>query len=136
MKITRPNIFETNSSSSHSIVVNGSNSLNTLHVNPETKTITIPRQEFGWGFDIHNDAYSKAAYALQSVEEDQSKFNEVKESILEVTGAENIELIEEGHIDHQSKDTFIDNQRDLTLKEWSKEFIFGNYTLTIDNDNH
>lgn len=137
MKIIRQNTFETNSSSSHSIRINSTNTLNTLRVNPETKEISLHREEFGWGEDRHDDSLTKAAYALQSVEEDENKFDTVKEVILSFTGAENIKLIGDGYIDHQSSNCFVQNQPDeLTFKEWCKEFIFGNYILIISNDNY
>ena len=137
MKTTRLKTFETNSSSSHSIVLNNSKRQDTLYVDPETKTVTIQRHEFGWGYEDYSDAYAKAAYALQDTENDERQLEQVKAAIKEVTGAENVELIGEGYSDHQSYGTFIDAQpANLNLREWARDFIFFNYDLVIDNDNH
>lgn len=137
MKTTRLKTFETNSSSSHSIVLNNSKRQDTLYVDPETKTVTIGRHEFGWGHDEYDGAYAKASYALQDTEGDEFNFEQVKAAIKEVTGAENVELTGEGYIDHQSVGTFLSFQpAHLNTKDWARDFIFFNYDLVIDNDNH
>ena len=62
----RSGIFETNSSSSHSISLakGGDTPLkSTLYINGNNE-IHIMADEFGWGEDIHNDAETKLSYLV------------------------------------------------------------------------
>src|SRR4051812_15125515 len=60
----RRGVFETNSSSCHSIsIASGGEVDDKLYVD-EHGVCEIHPGEFGWGIDIHRDAATKAAYAL------------------------------------------------------------------------
>src|SRR4051794_35085386 len=60
----RRGVFETNSSSCHSIsIASGAEVNDTLYVNEEG-VCDIHPGEFGWGYEQSRDASSKAAYAL------------------------------------------------------------------------
>lgn len=151
MKTTiRHKIFETNSSSSHSLSVAHRGNLNipspdkdgVLHINPKTT-------EFGWGLEFYNDFDTKAAYIMVDIKQRYPHDNVVLEEFLEflkeVTGAKHIDYSEidfeeedEGYmynsyVDHQSAGTGI---RLLEDKEEVKRFLF-NYKseLEISNDN-
>lgn len=78
-EVIRSSAFETNSSSSHSMVIVGGNFVKeTLSVNSHGE-VDIYGGEFGWGVEEHSDAGTKAAYCLsylmmnQDVEKIESK---------------------------------------------------------------
>ena len=74
MKQVRKNIFETNSSSTHSVSISGDS-------NPSTYTCTLDQYvsddgylhikfgEFGWGYDEYTDDYVKLQYLLTMIAE-------------------------------------------------------------------
>lgn len=70
MKQIRKNIFETNSSSTHSVsIANPKLNYDQLidYVNPDDNMIHIQFGEFGWGYDEYEDAYNKLAYLLTMI---------------------------------------------------------------------
>jgi len=63
-QVTRQGAFETNSSSTHSIVIAGSDFVSSkLHSN-DNDEIEAHGGEFGWGYDEFNDAETKLAYCV------------------------------------------------------------------------
>ena len=75
MKQTRHNIFETNSSSTHSVSLTNMNN-NILnfeqlenYVDPADHYIHIKFGEFGWGYNEYIDAYTKLQYLLNMIME-------------------------------------------------------------------
>jgi hypothetical protein len=66
----RIKIFETNSSSTHSIVVNSkdisklNNTLHTLHTSDNKSYVIVECNEFGWGVDQYTDAKMKLSYLV------------------------------------------------------------------------
>ena len=139
----RHGVFETNSSSSHSIVVNDSNSENVLDTiwQDEYGVITLTGGQFGWGYDHYNDALTKANYVAIDTYNDPEKQNMLIEVIKEHTGCK--EVIIDISLDWSSNNTsYIDHQSQglsydyLYSKNELKDFIFdSNYVLIIDNDN-
>lgn len=149
----RAQVFETNSSSTHSIA------LNTL--TPLTKstdyTITkdgafhIPYYEFGWGYEEINEADLKAAYLYIYIQDwvrpkssaDADAYLDLFEKVIFTqTKATSFSFDPPdkwhgaGYIDHQSVES-----RDLDYLFASPEpltnFVFcRNSILTLDNDNH
>lgn len=70
MKNIRLNVFETNSSSSHSFVVNNDCLLSKEEVRKELYTedsIHISFQEFGWGYDEVKSVSGKLVYFIQQI---------------------------------------------------------------------
>lgn len=68
----RKNIFETNSSSTHSVcLTNAANKYNwnelDEYVSSEDKRLHIKFGEFGWGYDEYEDAYNKLSYLLTMI---------------------------------------------------------------------
>jgi hypothetical protein len=66
-KLIRRSVFETNSSSCHSISIEGESEYGTLYVRDDRSVlIDFPTQdcEFGWGFDTHRDCETKICYAF------------------------------------------------------------------------
>ena len=160
MKTTRYNIFETNSSSSHSITISKDltatldsiplDSKGVLHVYPD---------EFGWGVDEFTDPEPKASYCYTWVKlnSDASKLAMLESVLKKQTGAKKVifhtltEYEEElkadgeltgddesyglgGSIDHQSHDVA---EEAFTSSKKLKQFIFNpKSVLKLDNDNH
>ena len=142
----RRNVFETNSSSMHSLSIAKRGVTEYLHVDEYTNNVVTEFGEFGWGYDEYNDPETKLSYLVTmigeshncySIEEiyeinDFKKINDIVSVRCECDGIE-IKNVD-GYIDHQSIDT-IDN----LMKEYNctiEEFIFDKgITLVIDNDN-
>lgn len=135
MKKIRNNVFETNSSSSHSITIADSNNLlDTLNVVDGTVTI-YNDGEFGWEYEKYNDAYHKAKYCAVFAEFDDLCKDTLIRVVKKQTGCENVKIINnDGYIDHQSYDLKEDI---FETDESLRNFIFNPHsTLVIDNDNN
>jgi len=152
MKINiRKGVFETNSSSMHSISISSND-----HFNFYDKPIIGRFGEFGWGYDELVTPEEKLSYVLTAIQYYDDGINEnnitdstyyiwLNEMIKDYTGHE-IDLrinyndfYPLGYIDHQSVDTLDDfwSQDKETFKENMKELIFNQkYRIIIDNDNH
>lgn len=138
--IVRHGVFETNSSSTHSISVsNDVEKYDTLFPN-EDGVLVFEGGEFGWEFVKYSDALTKAEYlvTLFKVHEliDQVLFERV---VLDHTGAKSIEykIKDEfdAYIDHQSREDMTWTIFNLTY-ESMKNFIFNPKSLLMTgNDN-
>lgn len=138
----RVGVFETNSSSTHSITISESGDL-TDKLLVENGVCEIYPGEFGWDVEEYNDATTKASYCLTWAKEYGSEKHEemLKEAIKEHTGAETVEFVpavseyyQWGYIDHQSSDVC---QKAFGSREALKNFIFNHKSwLSTDNDNH
>ena len=149
--VKREGVFETNSSSSHSISIASSNKvhptvlrnslarinkplalLNTLGV--IDGKVVIEEGEFGWGYSTHSDALTKASYCLTD-----SRDNQYRKEMLKRVIEQHCNCVVEfgttvGYVDHQSYGTSADA---FTSDEMLRDFIFNPYSiLTLDNDNH
>ena len=131
----RKGLFETNSSSSHSIVISEDTDgiLDTITPD-ENGAITLIGGEFGWEWLRYNDALTKANYCAVDCNNDQDRLNRLAEVIKEHTGAREV-IFELGksYIDHESVGT----TRDACIdKETLKNFIFNSKSwLFTGNDN-
>ena len=65
MKIVRNKVFETNSSSTHSITVPLQKDDNNIQL--KGLVITIPLGEFGWEYGIYNDITSRLSYIYTAI---------------------------------------------------------------------
>lgn len=132
--VIRKGVFETNSSSMHSITISDKKGvMNTLSTSSDGMTVNIDCDyTFGWGVEEYNDAEAKAAYCvLDNVDSEL-----IEQAIKSQTGASVLHFIDEsnGYIDHQSVGTA---KSDLTTVKEVQNFIFNpNCILEIDNDNH
>lgn len=127
----RKNVFETNSSSSHSVVISEGTDFITKKF-PEV--IEIETGEFGWGYESYSDWLSFASYAYTHAMYDRDKMYMLRNVIKEYTGSEVKFIQGEGYIDHQS---FEKAESLFADEDTLKRFIFGkNSSLIIDNDNH
>jgi len=132
-QIIRKDVFETNSSSTHSISISDTDELlETLPVN-EDGVVTLTGGEFGWGYEEYNDAITKANYVAVDYQHSYSKLALLTEVIMEQTGCSSVvyDLDKDSYIDHQSSGTTAD-----LSKEELRLFIFNPKSdLIIDNDN-
>lgn len=136
MKKTRNCVFETNSSSTHSISINEISDefiLDTI-IPDEEGNIYLKGGEFGWEWKKFNDALTKANYYLVDNFNDEDKINNLKEIIKTQTGALDVIIFTDNekynsYIDHQSYNT-TNNIIDL------KDFVFNKANwLFTGNDN-
>lgn len=159
-QVIRKNLPETNSSSSHSVVicVDPNSLVDTLPIDSEG-VIHIPRrsESFGWEFEKYNDPMTKLQYVcgiIWKYKSNRKKVKLLKEIVLGYTGAKDIvfdweenrsdtDIVEEDEdyywdsgapeIDHNSSDIFpeiMESARSI------KNFIFNSRSwLYLGNDN-
>jgi len=145
----RRGVFETNSSSTHSIsIASGAETLDTLYVDPDG-VCRIHGGEFGWEVEDYNSAPMKAAYALVWAKEYGNEQNRqmLKKVIQTQTGAKDVVFTDfvdadrnlvsaeydPGYIDHQSSDVCAEA---FASEETLRNFIFNQRSiLHTDNDN-
>lgn len=150
MKQIRSSVFETNSSSSHSISISSTGAIDTTLIPNDDGILLIGpganETGFGWEIASYYDAETKAVYAyLQALySKSQEYMNMLYKVILDQTGADEVIFTlsdsfnddDYGYIDHQSaiyETPFepFDSEEDL------KNFIFNKSSeLRTDNDNH
>jgi hypothetical protein len=111
MKNIRHKVFETNSSSTHSIsIYDATHGLYDTIVPDSDGVITLTGGEFGWEWEKYNDALTKANYAAIFAAGDQQMTDMVVEVIKDHTGAKEVNLAINttsigpnwSYIDHQS----------------------------------
>ena len=165
-KVIRNSVFETNSSSCHSVSVQGKSESN-YYIIVNGDTVEVKLDEYGWSGYPCDDFYSKLAYALSMVlHTEYPDFNHwdedfwVDQNILETLDGYKLLLksVNEhsgfkckkiaiiridsdfpyGYIDHQSCEGY--NSLQDFLDDWNVDvdrFLFDdNVVVHIDNDNH
>jgi hypothetical protein len=75
-KIVRTGVFETNSSSSHSVVIARTGVVDRLGDDDGVVTIPVWRYQFGWGWSAHSGVEARAAYAYLLLHDDSSPISE------------------------------------------------------------
>jgi len=135
MQVIRKQMFETNSSSCHSIIISDKDVLDDIMRPDPDGRIIIYSGEFGWGPEAYYDAYTKASYIYTDNLENTNVLDMLERAIKEVTGATEVLFVDNGgYIDHQSCGT---SSNAVVSPETLKRFIFSRQsTLIIDNDNH
>lgn len=150
MKLIRKSVFETNSSSCHSISVNDSDVYDSVTPNSDN-LIVIPIMEFGWEENTYDDSMDKMAYVWIYIRDWANAVSKVpfmdmfKKVVCDHTGAADVYMdpgvksswgSDEGYIDHQSvEDGDLNHLFDSEAK--LKSFLFSNKSEIItDNDNH
>lgn len=133
-QIIRIGVFETNSSSAHSISI--ADETKKFFLEPlypdENGVITLCGGEYGWDWFKTNETEEKANYAAQQFSNNQDMLDMLTEIILETTGALNVVYgnLDDGYIDHDSVGILPKDKVDL------KNFIFNkNSWLFGGNDN-
>jgi hypothetical protein len=149
---TRQAVFETNSSSTHSLSISSSSTdlLDTLPLN-EQGEVVLNGGQFGWEVEDYSDAGTKASYAAIYVSDWSGKksaeFKEVLDTVIkQQTGCSNVvynfstdwssDARETSYIDHQSVEG---GQLDYLFEdpELLRQFIFNpRSVLHTDNDNY
>ena len=122
-KLIRKSVFETNSSSSHSISLASEDKefvLDTIYPNQDG-IVTINGDEFGWEWFKTNEALVKASYVAQSHVHSDRILDLLKEVIMEQTGAEDVIFsgLDSGYVDHDSYGVAPSNKEDI------RNFIFN-----------
>lgn len=141
--LIRHGVFETNSSSCHSISIRDTcNKYETLYPDDDG-VFTFTGGEYGWGYETYYDADSKANYVATMCKEigelnesnDSHPLRDMLESVItKHTGITQFAYhLEDAYIDHQSVDG--------DMLTWTPtdmhNFIFNpGSELDIDNDNH
>lgn len=134
MKNTRHNVFETNSSSTHSISVNENADGIYSTIPVHNGVIKLTGGRFGWDWERFNDPLTKANYAVLDTS-DITNLSMLVEVIKEHTGAKEVVINAKGYIDHQSVGT-VSSSDIWTSKSRLKEWLFSpNSFLFTGNDN-
>jgi hypothetical protein len=143
MRVSRRSVFETNSSSTHSItIVPGTCAPGSITV--ENGVCKIHTGEFGWEECSYYDAPTKAAYCLTDAKqtENAEHLEMLRAVVGEATGAETVEFVPSTCCDYH-KWGYIDHQSDgVCGPAWEspealRNFIFNPQSeLQTDNDNH
>ena len=143
LKIRR-GVFEANSSSTHSISISSAHeSYDKLAVDDEG-ICRIFGNEFGWEQAVHNDAATKASYAMvwaldYGTAEDRAMLKKVVKAC---TDAKKVEFCKDngdsyhphGYIDHQSGHI---GKAAFSSEEALADFLFNPRSFVeTDNDNH
>lgn len=149
----RFSVFETNSSSTHSISIddrkifdtvedkeNYFKKFNNLKID-ENNNVIVPNYAFGWGYETYTDAEAKLAYALLDADDDNIRRDMIYDAVRKFTDCNDIlfgdsdkGIYYDNYIDHQSRDTCNDFCNDV---DEYINFIFNpDIELIIDNDNH
>lgn len=145
MKKIRQGVFETNSSSMHSVHI-AESSKDTIYktINPnEEGVIEISSGKYGWDEETFSSVNDKASYAFTYTQYgDEERLIEMLRSVIKKhTGCNEVvflktsdEYYPKGYIDHQSTEVL---NEAFSSEESLKEFLFNpeSYFQT-DNDNH
>ena len=134
MKNVRNSVFETNSSSSHSIHISKEVTVYDNSLVPNSNGVVyITGGQFGWEYEEYDDAITKATYCATPGSGLSHKL--LTEALEKHTGAKEvvIDISKDDYIDHQSCGLL----NELKTVEDVINFIFNpNCILTTDNDNH
>lgn len=150
MKQIRLSVFETNSSSSHSISISSTGDIDTSLIPKDDGILLIGpganETVFGGEREFYYDAETKAVYAyLQALYSNSQEYmNMLYKVILDQTGADEVIFTVSdsynddnyGSIDHQSA-IYETPFEPFNSEEDLRNFIFNkNSVLETDNDNH
>lgn len=132
----RQSVFETNSSSMHSLSIIGSDRM----TNVITEDATVTYGEYGWGYDTLTHPLDKISYIITQYSDDEEMKETVKRAFKNYTGFE-LTIVEtgdkyysKGYIDHESYGMICEFVKDENA---IVDIVFNDkYTIVIDNDNH
>lgn len=135
---TRISVFETNSSSSHSIAIKIGEEWDTI-IPDEEGIIKLNGGEFGWQWEKFNDSLTKANYCAVSFKYYEDKLESLKEIIKNYTGATDVIFnFSDDYSDYNW--AYVDHQSNNILNDYGDEdlsnFIFNKSSwLFLGNDN-
>ena len=128
----RRSVFETNSSSMHSLSVIGSDMMNSIV--SKDGVIGVSGGEFGWGYDELVTPIEKLSYLVTEYVYDDATLDMIKDAVKDYTGLTLIIHGNEGYIDHQSLGRI---RKYVTDKQSIIDLVFNDKNvIVIDNDNH
>lgn len=157
MKVIRNGVFETNSSSMHSLAIMNSNNYNSEHNYSSNKVLCVYPAEYSWGYERLTEPDEKLSYlfalaassngliwldgedievidkffALPEVKKVYDVMSEIGITINFIIDKNSDHYF--GYVDHQSIETVDVFLGDISIKD----FIFNEkYMAIIDNDNH
>jgi len=130
----RKSIFETNSSSSHSLSLGKLPDNVVVPWEDNYETIVLGKGEYGWGYEELTTWLEKADYLSIETEHNETKRDVLESAIKRYFPNITIEYEYTVYIDHQSYGELWD-EIGYDVDEACK-VIFGNSTIEIDNDNH
>jgi len=141
MKNIRKAVFETNSSSSHSIHIDNVTPLLDTSLLPDGNgDVILTGGEFGWNWSRFNDAVTKANYC--AIPDSGVNFEHLQEAIIEQTGAKTVTYTGQDNYDSPSGVwSYIDHESigvagELSDIEKVRNFVFNpNCWLVTGNDN-
>lgn len=164
LKNIRRMVFETNSSSSHSLSIVGANNM-ALPRDNTPRNVTVIPGEYGWGYERLDDVWSRLGYIVTAIQyhdeqicphiysdnkdavviENSHYFKWLSEMTQDYIGWTLIyeksddQWYPHGYIDHLSvgllEDYFVEDE--AKFKENMRDIIFNDkYDIIIDNDNH
>ena len=132
--VIRRGVFETNSSSTHSLSISDSHNYIIIKTDEDNNIVISGEFKFGWGYDELYDFEDKVAYYYLDNMYDEDSIDFLKEVIIDETGANDVIFdINEYYswIDHQSHGT-----TDGLTREELKDFLFNpNSYIILKNDN-
>lgn len=135
----RQSVFETNSSSSHSLTIGCGKNWDTINLDQDNNII-LEGGEFGWGYEEYYDALTKANYYAvdnRGYEENLELLTKVLKEYTncnEVIFNFDLDSYYDSYIDHQSSGL---TREEIYTEDDLKNFIFNRSSiLIIDNDNH
>ena len=146
----RNNVFETNSSSTHTITIGSDNYLD-RNLYYGDNVINVYFGEFGWEIEEYADFYSRSSYAITLCKYNEDRFNQVVDMISSYFGGLKVLVIQTngvriesydelntdfaGYVDHQSWSESADEI--FASSESLYDFLFSdNSYFNTDNDNH
>lgn len=133
-KQIRRGVFETNSSSTHSVCVHANARQTYDTIVPKNGVVCLTGGYFGWEWEKYNDAKTKANYVATAFQHRPHQLLLLETVIKEHTGAKKVkfDFSTEPHIDHQSIGNFDDW---FTIARLT-DFIFDTAVeLRTGNDN-
>lgn len=148
-KLIRNSVFETNSSSCHSISIGESDVYDSVTPD-ENGVIKLEPMEFGWEQERYNDPYTKMVYLWIYINDwcsdVEDEFMETFQRVVcNHTGASSVIMVPDeskpewyrnGYIDHQSVESN-DYHHLFYDDKLLKQFLFDSDSwLETDNDNH
>lgn len=138
MKHIRHSVFETNSSSTHSITIGSSTELNELPSVDEHGVVHVQYGEYGWEYETYRDVQSRMSYAATWAREygKQEHTKMLVDVIKKYTHCKAVKFddCDYYYIDHQSSDVAEEAFKD---EETLARFLFNkDSSFHTDNDNH
>lgn len=128
----RRSVFETNSSSMHSLSVIGSDRMTQLE--SKDGIVVVGEDEFGWGYEELSTPVEKLSYLVTQYSGDDNMIDLIKEAVKDYTGLTLAVYENDGYIDHQSQGMISEY---ITDKQSIIDLVFNDKNvIIIDNDNH